>query len=46
MRPMFGDYGGAIAATSVSFVSQAAVGEGVTEQIGLVKLVVAVSGTR
>jgi len=46
MRPMFGSYGGAIAATSVTFVSQAAVGEGVAEQIGLAKPVVAVSGTR
>ena len=46
MRPMFASYGGAIAATSFSFVSQAAVDGGVAEQIGLAKPVVAVSGTR
>jgi urease subunit alpha len=38
MRPMFGSYGGAIAATSVSFVSQAAVEGGHSpRQIGLQK---------
>jgi len=37
MRPMFGSYGGAIAATSVTFMSQAAVEAGIAEQIGLQK---------
>jgi len=37
MRPMFGSYGGAIAATSVSFMSQAAVEAGIATQIGLQK---------
>ncbi|MEM6433463.1 MAG: urease subunit alpha [Cyanobacteria bacterium P01_D01_bin.115] len=37
MRPMFGSYGGAIAATNVSFMSQAAVDAGIAEQIGLQK---------
>ncbi|MEO0406842.1 MAG: urease subunit alpha [Cyanobacteria bacterium P01_A01_bin.135] len=46
MRPMFASYGGAIAATSFTFVSQAAVDDGVAEQIGLAKPVMAVSGTR
>ncbi|MGB3613787.1 MAG: urease subunit alpha [Elainellaceae cyanobacterium] len=46
MRPMFGSYGGAIAATSVTFVSQAAVEDGVAESIGLAKPVMAVTGTR
>ncbi|MGF1535337.1 MAG: urease subunit alpha [Elainellaceae cyanobacterium] len=46
MRPMFASYGGAIAATSFSFVSQAAVDGGIAEQIGLAKPVVAVAGTR
>ncbi|MEA5468172.1 urease subunit alpha [Spirulina sp. 06S082] len=46
MRPMFGSFGGAIAATSLTFVSQAAVGGGIAEQIGLQKPVAAVSHTR
>ncbi len=37
MRPMFGSYGGAIAATNVSFMSQAAVDAGIAAQIGLQK---------
>ena len=37
MRPMFASYGGAIAATSVSFMSQAAINSGVATQIGLQK---------
>ena len=37
MRPMFGSYGGAISATSVTFVSQAAVEGGIAAQIGLQK---------
>ena len=46
MRPMFGNYGGARTATSVSFVSQAAVDAGIAEQIGLQKRAIAVSNTR
>lgn len=46
MRPMFGGFGGAIAATSLTFVSQAALEEGVSDQIGLQKNVVAISNTR
>ncbi|MEL6398535.1 MAG: urease subunit alpha [Cyanobacteria bacterium J06626_4] len=37
MRPMFGSYGGAIAATNVSFMSKAAVDAGIAAQIGLQK---------
>ena len=37
MRPMFGSYGGAIAATSVSFMSKAGVEAGIAAQIGLQK---------
>jgi urease subunit alpha len=43
---MFGSYGGAIAATSFAFVSQAAAEADIAEQIGLQKSVAAVSGTR
>jgi urease subunit alpha len=46
MRPMFGSYGGAIAATSLTFVSQAALAAGVPEQIGLSKAAVAVANCR
>ncbi|MBE9171487.1 urease subunit alpha [Pleurocapsales cyanobacterium LEGE 06147] len=46
MRPMFGSFGGAIAATSLSFVSQAAIDGGIPEQIGLQTPAVAVSKTR
>lgn len=46
MRPMFGGFGGAIAATSLTFVSQAALQEGVPDQIGLQKNVVDISNTR
>lgn len=46
MRPMFGSYGGAIAATSFTFVSQAALDLGVPEQIGLQKTAIAVANTR
>ena len=45
-RPMFGAFGGALAATSVSFVAAAAVESGVPEDLGLSKPVVAVAGTR
>lgn len=46
MRPMFGSFGGAIAATSLTFVSQAAFNNGIAAQLGLQKSVVAVAGTR
>ena len=46
MRPMFGNFGGAIAATSLTFVSQAAIELGIPEQIGLQKTAAPVSGTR
>ncbi len=46
MRPMFGSFGGAIAATSLSFVSKAAIKAGIPEQLGLQKSAVAVSHTR
>ncbi len=46
MRPMFGSYGGAIAATSLTFISQAALDLGVPEQIGLQKPAIAVVNTR
>ena len=45
-RRMFGALGGARAATSVSFVSQAALAGGVGARLGLRKRLVAVSGTR
>ena len=46
MRPMFGGFGGAIAATSLTFVSQGALDQGIPEQVGLQTAAVAVSGTR
>jgi len=46
MRPMFGNYGGARTATSLSFVSQAAIDKGIPAQIGLQKRAIAVSNTR
>ncbi len=46
MRPMFGSFGGAIAATSLTFVSQAALKNGIPEQLKLQKQAVAVSGIR
>ncbi len=45
-RPMFAAFGGARAATSVSFVSQAALDAGVKEKLGLQKRVLAVRHTR
>ncbi|GAB4439179.1 MAG: urease subunit alpha [Anaerolineae bacterium] len=45
-RPMFGAFGGATAATSVSFVSQAALAAGMPEAIGLRKTAVAVKNCR
>ncbi len=46
MRPMFGSFGGAIGATSLTFFSQAALDRGIPEQIGLKTTAVAVSNTR
>ncbi|MEG4589502.1 urease subunit alpha [Microcoleus sp. MOSTC5] len=46
MRPMFGSFGGAIGATCLTFVSQAARDRGIAAQLGLQKPAVAVSGTR
>jgi urease subunit alpha len=45
-RPMFGALGGARHATSVSFVSQAALADGLGDRLGLQKRLVAVSRTR
>jgi len=45
-RPMFGAYGGAIASTCLTFVSQAALNAGVPEQLGLKRRAVAVKNTR
>ncbi len=45
-RPMWGAYGGALAATSVTFVSGAAAAEGIGEQLGLAKRTLAVENTR
>jgi len=45
-RPMFGALGGARHATSVSFVSQAALDAGVVQRVGMQKRAVAVRGTR
>jgi len=45
-RPMFGAYGGALSATCLSFVSQAALEAEVGKTLGLHKQLRAVSGTR
>lgn len=45
-RPMFGSFGKAIASTSLTFMSQAALEAKIPEQLGLKKQCVAVSGTR
>ena len=45
-RPMWGAYGGALAATSVTFVSGAAAAEGIGEKLGLAKRTLAVENTR
>ena len=46
MRPMFASFGGAIAATSLSFLSQAAIDADIPKQIGLQTPAVAVANTR
>jgi urease subunit alpha len=45
-RPMFGSFGRATAATSLAFVSRAAVEAGVGQKLGLAKPLVAVRNTR
>ena len=45
-RPMFGAYGGALAATSMTFLSQAAAAAGVADTLGLRRLIGVVSNTR
>jgi len=45
-RPMFGSFGGSLARSSLSFVSQAAVDAGVAGRYGLAKTVSAVRGIR
>jgi urease subunit alpha len=45
-RPMFGAYGGALASTCLTFVSQAALAAGVPEKLGLRRRAVAVKNTR
>ncbi|RAI32697.1 urease subunit alpha [Rhodoplanes serenus] len=45
-RPMFGAFGRAVAATSVVFVSKAAVAAGLAERLGTEKAMVAVENTR
>ncbi len=46
MRPMFGSYGGAIAQTSFTFLSQIAIARDIPNQLGLKKQAIAVKGTR
>ncbi|MBW4423861.1 MAG: urease subunit alpha [Nostoc desertorum CM1-VF14] len=46
MRPMFGSFAGARHATSLTFVSQAALEKEIPSQLSLQKAAVAVSGTR
>jgi urease subunit alpha len=45
-RPMFGSFGKALGATSISFVSQASLANGAAESYGLAKRLVAVKGNR
>jgi urease subunit alpha len=45
-RPMFGAFGRAVENAAVTFVSEAAVAEGIGNQLGLAKQVVAVENTR
>jgi urease subunit alpha len=46
MRPMFASFAGARHATSLTFVSQAALDKDIKSQLGLQKTTVAISGTR
>ncbi|WP_108259627.1 urease subunit alpha [Mangrovicoccus ximenensis] len=45
-RPMFGAFGGSVARSAVTFVSQAAQADGIGKALGLAKDTVAVKGTR
>src|SRR5208283_3131812 len=45
-RPMFGAFGGATAATSLTFVSKVALGKGIPAKLGLKKSAVAVEKCR
>ena len=45
-RPMFGAYGGAKAASSITFLSRAAMEHGIPDELGLKKQTLAVAGTR
>ena len=45
-RPMFGSFGGAVARTSLTFMSQASIAAGLPEQYGLKKRTVGVKGNR
>ncbi|MDF0753102.1 urease subunit alpha, partial [Marinobacter sp. 71-i] len=45
-RPMFGSFGKARTNTSITFVSQAAMDEGLREKIGVDKQMIAVANTR
>lgn len=45
-RPMFGSFGGAVARTSLTFVSQAGLDEGIGARFGLAKRLSAVKGIR
>ena len=45
-RPMFGSFGGATAATSITFLSQAALSAGVPQKLGLQKMTAAVRNCR
>ncbi|HIP94612.1 MAG TPA: urease subunit alpha, partial [Leucothrix sp.] len=45
-RPMFGAYGGARLATRMTFLSQASMDAGITDQLGMKSLVSAVKGCR
>jgi urease subunit alpha len=46
MRPMFGSYGKAVGATSMTFVSQVAHDNGIGDQLGLQKQIMPVKNTR
>ena len=45
-RPMFGAFGGALGATCMTFLSQAADAAGIAQQLGLQRLIGTVRGTR
>jgi urease subunit alpha len=45
-RPMFGSFGGAIASTSITFISQASLSAGVPQKLGLRKAIAAVRNCR